>query len=72
MINRRSFIKTLGRGIAFAGLAGITGYLALRDEPVDGEECNFDFACKNCKQLSSCNLPEAKETKAKEESNRED
>jgi len=63
MINRRNFIKTLGRSAAFVSLAGLTGYLAFRDNPAGGEPCNFDFACKNCKRLSSCTLPEAKETK---------
>jgi hypothetical protein len=65
MTNRRNFIKTLGRGVAFAGLAGITGYLTFRDNPAEGEACNFDFACKNCKRLSSCTLPEATEVKQK-------
>jgi len=59
MNNRREFIKTLGRGVAFAGLAGMTAYLAFRSEPEEGEACNFDFACKNCKRLKSCSLPEA-------------
>jgi hypothetical protein len=68
MTNRRNFIKTLGRGVAFAGLVGMTGYLTFRDEPAKGEACNFDFACKNCKRLKSCSLPEAREMKTKERS----
>jgi hypothetical protein len=65
MTNRRNFIKTLGRGLALGSLTGITGYLALRDQPAAGEVCDFDFACKNCKRLSSCTLPEAEVAKEK-------
>jgi hypothetical protein len=59
MSDRRRFIKTFGRGIALAGMAGLGGYLLLRDQ--SGENCDFDFICRNCRKQKTCQLPEAKE-----------
>jgi len=40
----------------------LSGVLIFRKSP-GGVECDFEFVCKNCKNLSSCNLPEAKDYK---------
>jgi hypothetical protein len=63
MTNRREFLKTSARTILLGGLVFGSGYLIFREKPGNADACNFDFACKNCKRLSSCNLPEAKTQK---------
>ena len=57
MDNRRTFLRTLGRGLLAAGLAGMGGYLLLR-EPT-AEACSIDFICGSCGKRKSCTLPEA-------------
>jgi len=57
MITRKDFIIKIFRTATFASLAGLSGYLLLREQT--DEVCNFDFVCKNCKKLKACNLPEA-------------
>ncbi len=57
--DRRKFIKTLGRGVALAGMAGLGGYLLFRDRT--GENCEFDFICRNCRKQKTCQLPEARQ-----------
>ena len=58
MNDRRKFIKTFGRGLALAGMAGLGGYLLFRDRT--GDNCEFDFICRNCRKQKTCQLPEAK------------
>lgn len=58
MNDRREFIKTLSRGLALAGMAGLGGYLLFRDRT--GDDCDFDFICRNCLKQKTCQLPEAK------------
>jgi len=53
MNSRRNFLKTLGRGLAAGTILGTAGYLLLRAP--GSENCDFDFPCKNCKKLTSCN-----------------
>ncbi len=60
MTNRREFLKTSARTILLGGLVLGSGYLIFKEKPKNAEACNFDFACKNCKRLSACNLPEAR------------
>jgi len=60
MQQRRTFIKTIGRGIVLSGLIGLSGVLLFREKPEGAETCDFDFICKNCKKNTSCQLPEAK------------
>jgi len=61
MYTRKDFILKIIRTATFASLAGVSGYLLLR-EPTD-ETCNFDFVCRDCKNLKECKLPEAKDHK---------
>ncbi len=63
MTNRREFLKISARTILLGGLVFGSGYLMFKEKPINPETCNFDFACKNCKRLTSCNLPEAKTQK---------
>ena len=58
MKDRRKFIISVSKGIILSGLIGMSGVLIFRKSP-DGVECDFEFVCKNCKNLPSCNLPEA-------------
>lgn len=60
-MDRREFIKKAGRIAALATIAAIGGYSVLKE--TDESQCNYNFACKNCKSLNSCNLPEAQEYK---------
>ena len=64
MQDRRKFIKSVSQGIILSALLGMSGMLIFRKSP-EGEECDFDFVCKNCKNLSSCKLPEANDYKEK-------
>ena len=61
MQTRKNFIISTFRAISLAIIASISAYLLIREE--SDETCNFDFVCKNCKNLKSCNLPEAKNHK---------
>ena len=61
MTTRRNFIKTLGRTLAAGGLAGMGGYLLLKD--TSGQVCDFNFPCNNCGRLSSCNDQKARDYK---------
>lgn len=68
MSNRREFLKTSVRTILLGGLVLGSGYLIFREKPENADTCNFDFACKNCKRLSACTLPEATAQKQSEAS----
>ena len=63
-MDRRNFIKSISRNIAIGSLLAGGGYLLIRKGNED-EACNFDFVCRNCKQLSKCKLPEAENYKKK-------
>ena len=65
MTDRREFLKSVSRGIILSALVGMSGMLILR-RTSDGEECDFEFICKNCKNLTSCKLPEADNYKEKD------
>ncbi|MBC8486336.1 MAG: hypothetical protein H8D45_09890 [Bacteroidetes bacterium] len=64
MLDRRKFIKSVSQGFILSALLGMSGMLIFRKSR-KGEECNFEFVCKNCKTLSSCKLPEANDFKEK-------
>jgi len=64
MQDRRKFLKSVSQGIILSALLGMTGMLIFRKSH-EGEGCDFEFVCKNCKNLSSCKLPEANDYKEK-------
>ena len=51
------------------GVLATSGYLLLK--PETGEECSFDFICKDCRQLKKCTLPEASDFKKNTESRKD-
>jgi hypothetical protein len=59
MSSRRVFLKTISRSVMAAGLAGMSGYLVLKD--TSGKACDFDFPCNGCKRFPSCNDPKARD-----------
>ena len=61
MYTRKDFIIKIFRTATFTALAGVSGYLLLREQ--SGESCDFDFLCRDCKKLKECKLPEAKNQK---------
>lgn len=62
MYSRREFLKTIVRTVSVASITAVSGYLLMRENSSD-ENCDFDFICKKCKKLKTCNLPEAKQFK---------
>lgn len=68
-MDRRDFIKEISRNLVLVGVVATSGYLLLK--PDTGEECNFDFICKNCRQLKNCSLPEADDFKKNTESSKD-
>lgn len=67
--NRREFIKAISRNLLLAGLAGMSGYLVFKNENSENDTCNLDFACKHCKRIKNCNLPQATDFKRNNYSN---
>jgi len=65
-MDRRDFIKKISRNLVLGGVVATSSYLLLK--PDTGEECNFDFICKNCRQLKQCSLPEADDFKKNNQS----
>ncbi len=61
MMDRRKFVIKLVRASILASLTSITAYLIYRDRKEGPESCKFDFMCKSCKQITACELPQAKE-----------
>ena len=65
-MDRRDFIKKISRNLVLGGVLATSSYLLLKQDT--GEECNFDFICKNCRQLKQCSLPEADDFKKNNQS----
>jgi hypothetical protein len=61
-MDRRDFLRTTFRNVILSGIVITSGYLIFKEK--SKKPCNFDFACKKCKKLDSCTLPEAKELKS--------
>jgi hypothetical protein len=58
VLNRRGFIRSIGRTGIFSVLIGGSAFLLTRKR--EGHEaCNFDFVCGNCQKIHFCKLPEA-------------
>ena len=67
-MKRRKFIKSMSRNLMAGAIIAGGGYLLLKEK--SEEEPNFEFICKNCKQLSKCSLQEARDFKNKEQQKR--
>ncbi|MBI9034786.1 MAG: hypothetical protein JEZ03_09985 [Bacteroidales bacterium] len=57
-MDRRQFIKTGVRTVIAGGLLSLCGFLIFKKNDTE-IICDFDFICRNCKQLKACKLPEA-------------
>lgn len=57
-MDRRSFLQSLMRGSILGGLAIFSGTMIYRNLNSDGESCDFDFVCRNCKKVKGCRLPD--------------
>ena len=62
-MDRRNFIHGAARGGLLAILGVVTGVLVFRKQVTLQDECLENFQCRNCTKLSSCELPEASNTK---------
>ncbi len=58
-MNRKDFLKTGGRILILGGITVATGYLIV-NEKID-TTCSLSPSCIKCGELSSCDLPQAKE-----------
>lgn len=58
-MKRRDFIDKTGRGLLLGGLAVISGVLVSRRQLSMDTQCSANFQCRNCGELSKCQLPEA-------------
>ena len=56
-MDRRNFIKKMGRNVIVGGVVIGGSYLLFK--PETGVACNFEFICKDCRQLKSCTIDEA-------------
>ncbi len=63
MLNRRDFIQSLFRNILLLVIGIVSGILIFRNQSIKNETCDFDFICKNCRELSACTLTEGLEYK---------
>lgn len=63
-MNRKDFIIAGGRMLVLAGMAATTGYLVVNDKIET--TCSKSAACTKCGQFTGCELPLAKDTRAKE------
>jgi len=64
-MNRRRFLHQIGRGTILSALAIFSGTMIYRNLNSDGESCEFDFVCRNCKKVKGCRLPDGIDYKNK-------
>ncbi|WP_372639545.1 hypothetical protein [Ancylomarina sp.] len=57
-MNRRTFLHNIGRGTILSALAIFSGTMIYRNLNSDGDSCDFDFVCRNCKKVKGCRLPD--------------
>ncbi len=59
-MDRREFLKTLGRLAAFGGL-GLIGFKAISGLPgrSAAETCRSDGICPKCASVAGCGVPQA-------------
>jgi hypothetical protein len=56
-MERRDFLNNLARGSILIGLSLMSGILLFKKN--EAPDCDFQFICSKCKQLTECKLPEA-------------
>ncbi|MDA3822577.1 MAG: hypothetical protein PF450_08235 [Bacteroidales bacterium] len=59
-MNRNEFIKSAGRTVILAGMAGIVAVFYQKDQLSLYADCQTDIVCKKCNRLTTCALPDAK------------
>jgi len=59
-MNRKEFLKSAGRMVILAGMAGIVAVFYQKKQLSLYADCPTGIACKKCNKLSTCTLPEAK------------
>lgn len=57
-INRRDFLKSIGRGLLLGGSALVISKL-VKDDKISFTNCINNSICKNCSIVRSCELPQA-------------
>jgi hypothetical protein len=60
-MERRDFINNMTRASILIGLSVMSGVLLFKNEAT--ENCDFQFVCSKCRNLSGCSLPEASKYK---------
>jgi len=60
-MERRVFINNMARASILIGLSVISGVLLFKNGAT--EDCDFQFVCSKCSNLSGCRLPEANKFK---------
>lgn len=60
-MDRRDFINNMARASILIGLSVMSGVLLFKNEEI--ENCDFQFVCSKCRNLTSCRLPEANKFK---------
>ena len=60
-MDRRKFVGKLARGFILTALTSLSAYLIFREKKEGPESCQYDFICKSCKQMTACELPQAKD-----------
>jgi hypothetical protein len=58
-MDRREYIGKFARGGLLGLLAVATGILVSRKQVALKDDCSGGFRCRNCRELNSCQLPEA-------------
>ncbi len=58
-MDRREYISKFARGGLLGALAVATGILISRKQVALNDNCSEGFRCRNCRELNSCQLPEA-------------
>ncbi len=60
-MDRRLFINNMTRASILIGLSVMSGVLLFKNGAT--EDCDFQFVCSKCRNLSGCRLPEANKFK---------
>jgi len=72
LAGRRQWLAGLARAAALAGLGAITGMLVGRRPPAGGSRrCAVLDACRGCRILGRCPLPQAAEVRRRQFEQRE-